>query len=279
MKAVAYALERIESAQAAVQALQQGGWGSKAAAGGQSLGAMLNLRLAQPETLIDLDGIAELRSVKSDERFVTFGAMTTHAQIEDGLVPDPSNGLMPKVARGIAYRAVRNRGTLGGSLCHADPAADWVSTMPLLDARLLVMGASGSHEIAAPQFMTAAFETMLAEGELLTHVRVPRRSSATRWSYRKFCRKTGEFAHALAAALHDPADGSERLVFGALDGAPKLYARAGLMSEIADPAGRAKLIAEAAPGLDETRAAMLAEMLRLVAGDMSAAGMNPRANA
>ena len=177
----------------------------------------------------------------------------------------------PKVARGIAYRAVRNRGTLGGSLCHADPAADWVSTMPLLDAVLIVAGEGGSREIAAPQFMSAAFETLLAEGELLTHIRVPQRSAATRWSYRKFCRKTGEFAHALAGALHDPQDGTERLVFGALDGAPQVVARAGLMQEIASQAGRAHLLAPVTGTLDPTRAAMLAEMLRLVAQDMEKA--------
>ena len=268
MKAAGYALERMESADAAARALQEGGWGCKAVAGGQSLGAMINLRLAQPETLIDLDRIAELRSVTVDDKFITFGAMTTHAQVEDGQVADPSNGLMPKVARGIAYRAVRNRGTIGGSLCHADPAADWVSTMPLLDASLLVAGSAGPRAIPSPQFMTAAFETLLAEGELLTHIRVPRRSGATRWSYRKFCRKTGEFAHALAAALHDPLDGTERLVLGALDGAPKVFARPGLMQEIASEAGRAALLAPVIASLDATRAAMLAEMLRLVAADM-----------
>jgi carbon-monoxide dehydrogenase medium subunit len=268
MKSVAYELNRVDSAQAAARALQAGGWGCKPTAGGQSLGAMLNLRLAQPETLIDLDGIAELRGVTQDEKFVIFGAMTTHTQVEDGLVPDPANGLMAKVARGIAYRAVRNRGTIGGSLCHADPAADWVSTMPLLDAVLLVTDGTTTREIPAPQFMSAAFETQLQEGELLTHFRVPKRSMATRWAYRKFCRKTGEFAHALAAALHDPQDGTERLVFGALDGAPHILARAGLMKEIATEVGRAALLAPVTANLDAARAAMLAEMLRLVALDM-----------
>lgn len=268
MKAAAYALERATTAQAAAQLLADGGWGSKAVGGGQSLGAMINLRLVQPETLVDLDGIAELRGVKVEPGAITYGAMTTHAQVEDSLVPDAANGLMAKVARGIAYRAVRNRGTMGGSLCHADPAADWVNTMPLLDATLIATGTGGAREIAAPDFMLAAFETALAEGELLTAIRVPKRSSGTRWSYRKFCRKTGEFAEALAAALHDPADGSERLVLGALDGAPRVFARAGLMREIASEAGRAALLAQVTAGLDATRTAMLAEMLRLVADDM-----------
>ena len=268
MKAAAYVLESAATTQAAARALAEGGWNCKAIGGGQSLGAMINLRLAQPEVLIDLDGIAELHGVQESSAAVTFGAMTTHAAVEDGRVPDPSNGLMPFVARGIAYRAVRNRGTMGGSLCHADPAADWVSIMPLLGATLQVTGAAGGREIAAADFMLAAFETRLAEGEVLTHIRVPRRSAGARWSYRKFCRKTGEFAHALAAALYDPADGTERLVLGALDGAPQVMARPGLMQDIAGAGGRAALISAAAPGLDPTRAAMLAEMLRLVAQDM-----------
>ena len=269
MKAVAYAFEPAASVDAATLALREGGWGFKPVAGGQSLGAMLNLRLAQPETLVDLDGIAELGAVHETADHVFLGAMTTHAAIEDGRVPDPSGGLMPFVARSIAYRAVRNRGTIGGSLCHADPAADWVSSMPLLDATLVVADEQGRRAIPAAAFMTSAFETQLAEGELLVGVRVPRRSPSVRWSYRKFCRKTGEFAHATVGALIDPADGTERLVLGALDGAPRVIERAGLLRELAaDAAQRQALLDDAAQGLDDTRRALLAEMLRLALNDM-----------
>ncbi|MDM0119614.1 FAD binding domain-containing protein [Variovorax arabinosiphilus] len=269
MKAVAYAFEAAASVDAATSVLRDGGWGFKPVAGGQSLGAMLNLRLAQPETLVDLDGISELRDVKEAADHVFFGAMTTHAAIEDGHVPDPSGGLMPFVARSIAYRAVRNRGTIGGSLCHADPAADWVACLPLLGATVAVAGEAGRRDIPAASFMTSAFETQLTDGELLLGVRVPRRSPAARWSYRKFCRKTGEFSHATVGALIDPADGTERLVLGALDGAPRVFEGAGLLHDLtADMTRRQALLDDAGQGLDDTRRALLAEMLRLALNDM-----------
>lgn len=268
MKAAAYTLERPAALQAAALRLQQGGWGCKPVAGGQSLGAMLNLRLAQPDTLLDLDGLPELRSASADEGSVGFGAMVTHAQIEDGRVPDPSRGLMPHVARGIAYRAVRNRGTLGGSLCHADPAADWVSTMPLLGATVVLTGPHGERRLPAADFMLSAFETALAEGELLVAVQVPQRPAAARWGYRKCCRKTGEFAQALAACLFDPADGTERVVLGALDGRPHVAEGPGLLATLGTAARRSDWLHSLGLGLDDHRTALLGEMLRTALLDL-----------
>lgn len=268
MKSAAYTLERPAALAALHARLADGGWGVKPIAGGQSLGAMLNLRLAQPETLLDLDAIEELRAVHETPDAVRFGAMVTHARIEDGQVPDPTRGLMPSVARGIAYRAVRNRGTLGGSLCHADPAADWVNAMPLLGATCLLAGPGGAREVPAAAFMASAFETCLVEGELLTAVHVPRRSAATRWAWRKFCRKTGEFANALAGCLIDPADGTERVVLGALDGPPRVVEEAGLLARLAGDAERARWLDAQDLGLDATRQSMLAEMLRLALRDL-----------
>ena len=271
MKAAVYQLELASSAPQAALRLRDGGWGCKPLAGGQSLGAMLNLRLAQPEMLIDLDALPELRAVTESAGAICFGAMITHAEIEDGMLADPSRGLMPQVARGIAYRAVRNRGTLGGSLCHADPAADWANAMPLLGATLTLQSADGTRHVPAAQFMRTAFETQLAEGELLTQIEVPRRSPATRWAYRKFCRKTGEFANALAACLRDPADGTERIVLGALDGAPRVIDQPGLLATLRSDSARADWLAQQDLGLDATRSQLLAEMLRLALNDMEIA--------
>ncbi|MEF7616624.1 FAD binding domain-containing protein [Aquincola sp. MAHUQ-54] len=271
MKATAYTFQRPAALAAAAAQLRDGGWGCKPVAGGQSLGAMLNLRLAQPDTLVDLDTLPELRAVQETADAVTFGAMVTHAQIEDGRVPDPTRGLMPHVARGIAYRAVRNRGTLGGSLCHADPAADWVSTMPLAGATLVLAGPEGRREVPAAGFMLTAFETQLADGELLAAIRVPRRSAATRWAYRKFCRKTGEFANALAACLVDPADGTERIVLGALDGAPHMADGPGLIASLKAERHRADWLHSLGLGLDTPRFTMLGEMLRLALLDLETA--------
>jgi carbon-monoxide dehydrogenase medium subunit len=268
MKAVAYTLEPAGSVAQAMQSLQDGGWSSKAVAGGQSLGAMLNLRLAQPEALVDLQGLEALRRVQQSTDHVVYGALTTHAELEDGRLPDPSRGLLSFVARGIAYRAVRNRGTLGGSLCHADPAADWVSTMSLLGATMEIEGTAGSRLVPAAEFFVSAFQTTLADGELLVAVRVPRLSASSRWAYRKFCRKTGEFAQAIVAALREPDTGMERVVLGALDGAPQVAQRPGLIASLQTAVQREQFVRQLAPGLNDTRMALQGEMLRLACLDL-----------
>ena len=115
----------------------------KMIAGGQSLGPMLNMRLVQPDLVVDLTGAPELKHVDDRKDEIVVGACITHADIEDGRVPDVTRGALPAVARGIAYRAVRNRGTIGGSLTHADPSADWVSMLSALGAKVTLRGPSG----------------------------------------------------------------------------------------------------------------------------------------
>ena len=189
-------------------------------AGGQSLGPMLNLRLARPTRLIDIKRTSELRALEADSRQLRLGACWTHAEIEDGTIEDPTNGLLPHVARGIAYRAVRNRGTVGGSLAHADPAADWLATMAVLGAAIIVQGSGGARCCAATAFVQGPFATALGPAELIVAVEVPRLSPGARWGYHKVCRKTGEFARAIGAAVLDDRNGIARVVCGATDGAP-----------------------------------------------------------
>jgi carbon-monoxide dehydrogenase medium subunit len=196
--------------------------GAKAAAGTQSLGPMLNLRVAHPTLLVDLRGIEELKSVVESKESVTLGACITHSQIEDRSVPDPTRGLMPSVAANISYRAVRNRGTIGGSLAHADPAADWPSALMVLGAVAIVAGSKGRREVPIESFMTGIFTTALRADELLVAIRIPKRSPRARYGYWKFCRKAGEFAQAIGAALHDPERNETRAVIGAIDGPPYL---------------------------------------------------------
>ena len=189
-------------------------------AGGQSLGPMLNLRLARPTRLIDLKRASELRLLEADSRHLRLGACWTHAEIEDGTIEDPTNGLLPHVARGIAYRAVRNRGTVGGSLAHADPAADWLATMAVLDAAIVVQGSGGARRCAATTFVQGPFATVLGPAELIVAIEVPRLSAGARWGYHKVCRKTGEFARAIGAAMLDERNDLARVVCGATGGAP-----------------------------------------------------------
>jgi carbon-monoxide dehydrogenase medium subunit len=205
---------------------------AKAAAGTQSLGPMLNLRIVQPSLLVDLRFIKELASSSEDRESVTLGACVTHAQIEDGKVPDPARGFMRAVAGNIAYRAVRNRGTIGGSLVHADPAADWPSALTLLGAVALIAGPRGRREVPVEKFITGLFETDLAHDEILVALRIPKRSAAARFGYWKFCRKAGEFPQAIGAALRDPERNEARAVIGATGSAPFLVSNsASLMSK------------------------------------------------
>jgi len=207
----------------------------KFVAGSQSLGPMMNLRLAQPEMLVDLRDIAALRACRIEGENVTLGACITHSEIEDGKVDTGTRGLMEYVARGIAYRAVRNRGTLGGSLAHADPAADWINTMCALDAEFLVAGPGGARVIGNGEWMAGAFTTALEPDEILTGVRFARLSPTARWSYYKFNRKPGEFAEAIAVLIDDAARGVCRAVIGAIDAPPYAIDDAGALLRDAGP--------------------------------------------
>jgi len=203
--------------------------GARVLAGGQSLGPMLNLRLAQPSLLVQVNHLSELCGAGLDTDAVIIGASVTHASIADGLVPDIGGGILARAAENIAYRAVRNRGTIGGSLCHADPAADWVTVLSALDAAVLLQGAAGSRSIPAHDFIQEAFRTALLPGEMLVAVRVPRLSADARWAYEKACRKPGDFAHAMTAVLLDGA--RRRAVIGALGGSPLLLEGAAVSSD------------------------------------------------
>ncbi len=181
---------------------------------------MLNLRLAQPALLVDITRIPELAAATEDADAVTIGATVTHAAIEDGRVTDPTGGFLRQVARGIAYRAVRNRGTIGGSLAHADPAADWLSCLTALGAQVIIAGAAGTRRINLASFVRSAMETELAGDELLVAVRIPRFSRAARFGFHKICRKTGEFADAIGAITYDPESEFYCAVAGATSGRP-----------------------------------------------------------
>jgi carbon-monoxide dehydrogenase medium subunit len=127
---------------------------------------------------------------------------------------------MPRVAASLAYRAIRNRGTIGGSLALSDPAAEWPAVLTALDAEVVVCGSGGRRSVKCAEFTTGVFETLLAADEIIESVRIPRLSADARWGYLKLSRKSGEFASALAVALVDRGRGLARVVLGAANGAP-----------------------------------------------------------
>lgn len=255
MKAAAFEYTRPCDLAEAVQALSAAAGEGKAIAGGQSLGPMLNLRLARPRLLVDISRLEELRGIEASERGWRIGAAVTHAALEDARGRLPGAEMLCAVAGGIAYRAIRNRGTVGGSLAHADPAADWPLALAALGATLDIVGAQGRRQTAADGFMSAAFMPALAEDELIVSVRVPGFSPSARWGYYKFCRKTGEFPEASAAIVLDPLRNTARLFLGALNGAPRPLVA--LANDLASRGGTAassaaieEAVAAAAPDLD-----------------------------
>jgi aerobic carbon-monoxide dehydrogenase medium subunit len=228
MKPAPFAYQR-PSDLSAVLALMAGSDGvTKIIAGGQSLGPMLNLRLIEPDLVIDIAGLSELKQAGRDGDELVIGACITHADIEDGRIPDVTRGVMQRVASSIAYRAVRNRGTIGGSLSHADPSADWLSALSALGATVTLRSLAGVRHLAVAEFATGALEPVLQSGEILEAIRVPVMAPSARFGYVKSCRKTGEFAHAMSAVLIDPEVGTACVVIGALQTAPMV---------ISEPAG------------------------------------------
>lgn len=227
MKPAPFSYHRATSVEDAVAALAQGGGMARILAGGQSLVPMLNLRLAPLDTVVDIGRVESLKQAQEDAASVRYGSLITHAAFEDKRVPDGSNGLMPFVGGQIAYRAVRNRGTIGGAIALADPAADWLTTLVALEARLVVAGPGNQRTVAAADFVIGSYLTDLAENEMIESIVVPRRAPTERWGHYKVARKTGEYAESMAIALIDKARGTARVVVGATDGAPLVLDRAG----------------------------------------------------
>lgn len=229
MKPAQFEYTRPKSMQEAIALLSDAEANAKVIAGGQSLGPMLNLRLARPGKLVDIRHLPQLRAVRADSKSFAIGATLTHAEIEDVAFEDFSRGLLPFVARGIAYRAVRNRGTVGGSLAHADPAADWVSTMAAIGATIVISGPGGERRVPAQQFLIGAFTSEVSTTEILTAIELPRLSATVRWGYYKICRKTGEFAKAIGVTIQDAQLGLFRILAGSTEGRPLLLTRSGEM--------------------------------------------------
>ena len=219
MKAAAFDLARPTNLAEAVALLVRPG--ASALAGGQSLGPMLNFRLARPTLLVPITHLAALREATETATSVTIGACVTHAAIADGLTPDIGQTLLARVAEGIAYRAIRTRGTIGGSLCHADPAADWISTLVALSAACEICDGQGKlYRVPVEKFVTAAFENVLSLGEILQAVFIPRMAVDTRFAHHKISRKFGKFAVASGTVFYNPERQILKAVIGATHGRP-----------------------------------------------------------
>ena len=158
---------------------------AKLLAGGHSLIPLMRFRLARPELVIDIGGISGLQGVSVSGGSVRIGALTTHAEIASSAEVQQANGLLSEAAGGIGDPAVRNRGTIGGNLAHADPSSDWATVLTALGATVHVQGPSGSRAVAAADFVQDAFDTALADNEIITTVTVPTLAANQRAEYAK----------------------------------------------------------------------------------------------
>jgi carbon-monoxide dehydrogenase medium subunit len=198
MKSAPFEYVRPKTVAEASALLAQDGVTTAAIAGGQSLVPMLNLRAAQIDLLVDLSRLEELKAVSETPGTLQIGALTTHAAIEDGKIPDRFGGLMRRVAGTISYRAVRNHGTVGGSVALADPAADWPGCLIALGATVRIAGRSGERQQPVADFVQGLYSTSLAAGEIVLGFDVPRPGAPLCWGFAKVARKSGAFANSIA---------------------------------------------------------------------------------
>jgi aerobic carbon-monoxide dehydrogenase medium subunit len=183
------------------------GGDAKLLAGGQSLVPMMNLRLATPAAIIDLNRIANLSRIAVGAAEIRIGAMTRHRAIETSAELRAALPILPRAAAEIGHLAIRNRGTIGGSIAHADPAAEWPLAGVALDASMVMRSVRGERAVSAREFFIAPMTTALAEDEILTEIRFPRVKGQVGYGFAEMCRRHGDFAlaSALARAVHNEA--------------------------------------------------------------------------
>jgi carbon-monoxide dehydrogenase medium subunit len=184
---------------------------AKALAGGQSLVPMLAFRLAQPALLVDLRKLADLRGIKISADGVRLGAMVRWRDILDDRRLSAAHPLLQAAVAEVAHYQIRNRGTVGGSIAHADPAAEMPGIAVTCEAEISVLGKSGARVIKAAEFFHGPLMTALAADEIIVDVRLPAWPARRRWGFREFARRRGDFALAAAAVFYDEdADGKAR---------------------------------------------------------------------
>lgn len=248
------------SVEEALALLAEAGDDAKVIAGGQSLIPVLRMRLNAPELLVDLGKIEALRSIRDDGDQIVIGSMATYQQILDDASIAEHLGLLAKATATVADPQIRHRGTLGGALSHADPAGDLGAPVLALGATLVIAGSGGTREVAASDFFTGLFETAVAEGELLTEIRIPKH---TGWGshYEKFVRVSHQWSIvAVAAAVK-------------AEGGKISEARVGL-TNMGDRPLRATSVEQALVGADATEDAVRAAVASVAEGTNPPSDLN-----
>ena len=207
MKPAAFEYVVADSVEMAVASLAQAGGDAKIIAGGQSLVPMLNFRLLRPSVLVDINRIPGLAHVREDGNVVRVGALTRHHELETSPVIAAHFPVLREAMAHVAHLAIRNRGTIGGSLSHADPAAELPMMAMLLDAELRIVSSAATRTVAARDFFRDALSVDLAEDEIVTEIVLPKLPPNTGWGFEEVARRSGDFALAAVAVTLALSDG------------------------------------------------------------------------
>ena len=208
----------------ALALLDQHGEEAKVLAGGQSLIPLLNMRLAGPAYIVDINHISELNYIEEEDGYLAIGATVRQRQIERSLLVQEKHPLLVEVVRHIGHMQIRNRGTVVGSIAHADPAAELPALLTCLNGEVVVQSISGERVIKAEEFFTGYLSTALEPGEMVTEVRFPWIPPQSGWAFMEFSRRSGDYALVGAAAALTPAlDGrcmAARIAYLGISGSP-----------------------------------------------------------
>jgi len=253
LKAPSFDYARPASLAEALQLLARHGERAKLLAGGQSLIPSLNMRLAAPEMLIDLGALKELQGIAPQGDGLRIGAGTRHREIEHSALVAQRAALLAQAAPHIAHVAIRNRGTLGGSLAMADPAAEWPACCVALQATLVIASARGERRVGAGQFFKALYSTDLATDEILVAVEFPAPAPKARSTFLELARRRGDYAMVGLAALASRGAGKlagVRLAFLGVAAVPVLARRAMAAAEGRQPDANTIAAVQSAIGED-----------------------------
>jgi carbon-monoxide dehydrogenase medium subunit len=207
MKPATFEYVVVDSVMKAVTVLSEARGEAKILAGGQSLVPMLNFRLVRPAILVDINRIRELAFIEETGNTIRVGALTRHYELEISPVLAKHLPVVASAMTHVAHLAIRNRGTIGGSLSHADPAAELPMMALLLNARLHVVSSKGERTVAALDFFRDALTVDLGEDEIVTEIHLPKLPPNTGWGFEEVARRAGDFAVAAVAATVTASDG------------------------------------------------------------------------
>lgn len=253
MKAPAFHYERPASLAHVFELLDKHKEEARLMAGGQTLLATLNMRLSEPHVLIDLRDVPGLRGISHQRSHVRIGALTRHSEIEDSALIRKELALLSQAAPHVAHRAIRNRGTIGGSLVYADPAAEWPACMLALDATLVLRSSTGERRVKAQDFFLDLYTTALAPGEILISIEIQVARPSTRFHFNELVRRHGDYAIVGIAACAELEAGvitHPRLAFMGIGTVPTLAVAAAQALTGANPDSLDERVSAAQAALD-----------------------------